>query len=153
LGLGWYCSTIFDLCAIGWWVVSYTARPLHPPPPRPEKSATSTHWIGRWVGPRAAMHAVGENSLAPAGNRTPDVQPVARRYTDWAMSAPANELTIKLGLWCLFCSLINDAVSNSHYIPSNYITRVNNLKSVLREVVFIFPNNFKWTLTEWCANT
>jgi hypothetical protein len=27
-----------------------------------------------------------EKSLTPAGNRTPISQPVARRYTDWALS-------------------------------------------------------------------
>jgi hypothetical protein len=36
-----------------------------------------------WVGLRTGLEAV--ESLAPAGTQTPAVQPVARRYTDWAI--------------------------------------------------------------------
>jgi hypothetical protein len=38
------------------------------------------------VNPRAGLNAV-KKSLAPTGNRTPAVQPLARRYTDCAMAA------------------------------------------------------------------
>jgi hypothetical protein len=35
-------------------------------------------WIRGWVGPRAGLDAVErQKSLAPAGNRTPAVQPIA----------------------------------------------------------------------------
>jgi hypothetical protein len=45
-----------------------------------EKESPGTHWIGGGVGPRASLDAVGkEKSHAPT---------VARRYTDWAISAP-----------------------------------------------------------------
>jgi hypothetical protein len=58
---------------------------LHAPHGRltPEERASGTHWIGNWVSPRVRLNAVEKRkSLAPAGNRTPAVQPVARRYTD-----------------------------------------------------------------------
>jgi hypothetical protein len=51
----------------------------------PRERALGTHWIGGWVGPRAVLGAVvffREKFPAPAGNRTPIVQPVAQRYTD-----------------------------------------------------------------------
>jgi hypothetical protein len=41
-----------------------------------------THWIGGWVGPRAGLDAgARRKSSAPAGDRTPIVQAVVRRYT------------------------------------------------------------------------
>jgi hypothetical protein len=41
------------------------------------------HWVGDWVGPRGGLDAV------TTGHRTPPVQPVARRCTDWAIPIPA----------------------------------------------------------------
>jgi hypothetical protein len=42
-----------------------------------------THWKGGWVGPSAILDTVElRKSLAPARNRTPVIQAVARRYTD-----------------------------------------------------------------------
>jgi hypothetical protein len=38
------------------WVVSFTRRPLYPPPPRVRTSGT--YWIGGWEGPRAALNGV-----------------------------------------------------------------------------------------------
>jgi hypothetical protein len=65
---------------------------LHAPaalPPR--EGAPGTHWIGGWVDPRAVLDAVGKRkipSLRRESNpRTPLVQPVAQRYTDWAIAA------------------------------------------------------------------
>jgi hypothetical protein len=46
---------------------------------RPERKTPGTHWIGGWVGPRTGMDVVEEKHLAPAGNPTPTVQPLARR--------------------------------------------------------------------------
>jgi hypothetical protein len=54
---------------------------LHAPvtlPPR--ERAPGTHWIGGWVGPRADLNAVANRKnpiIAPTGNRTPVVEPVA----------------------------------------------------------------------------
>jgi hypothetical protein len=48
----------------------------------PEHETVYTCWIGGWIGPRAGLNAV-----ASAGNRILAVQPAARRYTDWHVSA------------------------------------------------------------------
>jgi hypothetical protein len=42
------------------------------------------HWIGGWVGLRVCLDTVEKEKFvaAPAGNRTPVVHPVARRYID-----------------------------------------------------------------------
>jgi hypothetical protein len=49
-----------------------------------------THWIRGCVGPRAGLDAV-EKNLALAGNRTPAIQHVARRYNDRAIWTPKIE--------------------------------------------------------------
>jgi hypothetical protein len=62
------------------WVVSITPRPRFTPGER----TTGTHWIGGWVGPRAGLDAgLEEKTSAPAGDRTPILQPVVRHYTAW----------------------------------------------------------------------
>jgi hypothetical protein len=60
---------------------------LHAPAPLPPGERTAgTRWVGGWVGPRAYLDAVKKRkSLSPAANRTPAVQPVARRCTDWVV--------------------------------------------------------------------
>jgi hypothetical protein len=63
------------------WMVSFTPLPLYP-----RERALGTHFIGGWVDPRAGL-----DDMDPTGTRTPAplvVQPVASRYTDWAISAP-----------------------------------------------------------------
>jgi hypothetical protein len=73
-----YSSTILDLGTRWWWVVSFT----------PGRSR-STRWIGGSVGPRAGVDALEERKIFPSvRNRTPAVQSVARRYTDWAIPTP-----------------------------------------------------------------
>jgi hypothetical protein len=42
------------------------------------------HRIGGWVGPRAGLDGCGK-SLPQPGFDPRTVQPVARRYTDWAI--------------------------------------------------------------------
>jgi hypothetical protein len=63
--------------------------------PRPgrfttRKSDTGTHWIGGSVGPRAILNTVVKRKIPSprreSNPRTPIVQPVAQRYTDWAIS-------------------------------------------------------------------
>jgi hypothetical protein len=46
------------------------------------KSAPGTHWIGGWVDPRTGLDGVDSNSDLSV------VQPVASRYTDYAIQAP-----------------------------------------------------------------
>jgi hypothetical protein len=46
----------------------------------PREITTGIHWTRGWVGPKAGLEFV--KTLASAGNRTPAVQSVARRYID-----------------------------------------------------------------------
>jgi hypothetical protein len=49
----------------------------------PGKKSPGAHCVGGWVGPRAVLEFREKRKfLAPVGNITPPVQPVARRYTD-----------------------------------------------------------------------
>jgi hypothetical protein len=51
--------------------------------------ATGNHWRGDWVGPGTGLDPVEmKKSLASVGSRTPDIQSLARRYTDLAIPAP-----------------------------------------------------------------
>jgi hypothetical protein len=62
---------------------------LHSPAPLPQ--APGTHWIGGCVAPRAVLDAVVKrkipNPRRESNLRTPIVQPVAQRYTDWDITA------------------------------------------------------------------
>jgi hypothetical protein len=45
-----------------------------------------THQMGGWVGPRAGVNGFEKgNSLGLTGICTPDVQPIASHYTDYAI--------------------------------------------------------------------
>jgi hypothetical protein len=59
----------------------------------PRERSPGTHWIGGWVGPSAFLDAmVRRKTSSPcreSSPRTPIVQPVAQRYTDWAITALA----------------------------------------------------------------
>jgi hypothetical protein len=50
-----------------------------------------THWIGGWMGPRAVLDAVVKRKIPSprreSSPRTQIVQPLAQRYTDWAITA------------------------------------------------------------------
>jgi hypothetical protein len=50
----------------------------------PKEGTPGIHYTGGWVGPSASLDT---KSLAPAGDRTPIVQPVVRHYTAWANPA------------------------------------------------------------------
>jgi hypothetical protein len=56
----------------------------------PRERAPGTHWIGGWVGPKAVLEAVVKRSIPSprrkANPRTPIVQAVAQRYTDWPIT-------------------------------------------------------------------
>jgi hypothetical protein len=58
----------------------------------PRERTPGTHWIGGWVGSRAVLHAMVTRKIPSRRRepnpRTPIVQPVAQRYTDWAFTAP-----------------------------------------------------------------
>jgi hypothetical protein len=56
----------------------------------PRERASSTHWIGGWVGPRAGLDTVSKKILSPRRESNTDhpvVQSVASRYTDWTILA------------------------------------------------------------------
>jgi hypothetical protein len=74
-----YSSTILDRGTRWRWVVSLTPQPLYPRYPLDRRLGGPQSWPGRYA---------EEKNLAPAGNRTPAVQPVARRYTDWVIPTP-----------------------------------------------------------------
>jgi hypothetical protein len=56
----------------------------------PGKEPPGTHWIGGWVGPRAGLDAMVKRKIPrprrESNPRAPIVQPVAQRYTDWAVT-------------------------------------------------------------------
>jgi hypothetical protein len=60
----------------------------------PKERALGTHLIGGWVGPRAVLDAMVKRKIPSprreSNPRTPIVQPVAQRYTDWAIAALVN---------------------------------------------------------------
>jgi hypothetical protein len=55
----------------------------------PREGDPGTHWIGGWVGPRAGLDAMVKIKIPKphreSNPRTPIVQLVAQRYTDWAI--------------------------------------------------------------------
>jgi hypothetical protein len=78
--------SFFDLGTKGGeWSASRTGRFT------PREGAPGTHWTGGWMGPRAVLDAVVKrkipSSRRESNPRTPIVQPVAQRYTDWAIAA------------------------------------------------------------------
>jgi hypothetical protein len=64
----------------------------------PRERAPGTPWIGGWLGPRAVLDAVVKRKIPSprreSDPRTPIVQPVAQRYTDWATTAVINILVV-----------------------------------------------------------
>jgi hypothetical protein len=81
-----YLHSFFELGTRWRWVVNFTPRLLYP-----RGRGPGTHWIGGWVGPRAVLDAVVKRKIPSprreSNPRTPIVQPVAQRYTDWALTA------------------------------------------------------------------
>jgi hypothetical protein len=58
----------------------------------PSERVPGIHWIEVWVGPRAVLDTVVKRKIPCRcrewNPRTPIIQPVAQRYTDWAITAP-----------------------------------------------------------------
>jgi hypothetical protein len=63
---------LISALVVGEWSASLAGRYT------PGEGVSFTNWIGGWVGPRAGLDAVEKIAVV---NRTPAVQPVARRYT------------------------------------------------------------------------
>jgi hypothetical protein len=59
----------------------------HAPAALPPGKRPGTHCTGGWVGPRAGLDGCGKSRLSPGFDHW-TVQPVASRYTDYAIPAP-----------------------------------------------------------------
>jgi hypothetical protein len=72
------------------WVVNATSRLLYP------RKRPGTQRTGSWVNLAAGLDGRGKSRLPP-GFDPPTVQPIASRYTDWAIPAHerVNELRIQ----------------------------------------------------------
>jgi hypothetical protein len=81
------------------WVVNATPRLLY------LRERPGTHCIGGWVGPRAGLDGCGK-SRPPPGFDPRTVQPVASRYTDWAIPAHPRILRIAPDYLVLYDNLI-----------------------------------------------
>jgi len=82
----------------------------HVPAALPPGKSPGTHCIGSWVGPRASLDGCGKSRTLP-GFDPRTVQPVASRYTDWAIPVPSRVgLVMKLKgmIRSLFQSVIPD---------------------------------------------
>jgi hypothetical protein len=84
----WRCNSTHSLASAldgGKWSASRPCRFT------PRERAPGTHWIGGWMGPRAVSNVVVKRKIPSPSResdpRTPIVQPVAQRYTDWAITA------------------------------------------------------------------
>jgi len=66
------------------WSASYPGRFTT------RERAPGTQWKGGWVGPRAVLDAVVKRKIpslrGKSDPRSPIVQPVAKRYTEWAIT-------------------------------------------------------------------
>jgi hypothetical protein len=58
--------------------------------PYPQGKSPGIHWTGGWLAPRTVLDAMMKRKIPStcreSNPRTPIVQPLAQRYTDWAIS-------------------------------------------------------------------
>jgi hypothetical protein len=94
-------SYSFSILALdgGEWSASRPGRAF-----TPGERTPGTHCTGGWEGPIAGLDTEvrEKKSFAPAGNRTPVVQPVVRHCTAWANPAP----------YSVYTTLISNPFSN-----------------------------------------
>jgi hypothetical protein len=96
----WSYSSMHTLTSAldgGEWLASRSGRLT------PRERAHGTHWIRGWMGPRAVVDAVVKRKIPSpcqeSNPRTPIVQPIAQRYTDWAVTALiCHVVSFKFGL-------------------------------------------------------
>ena len=87
------------ISALRWgWVVSTTPWSLYP------RVSPDTHWTGGWLGTRVGLDGCGKSRLPP-GFDPRTVQPVAGRYTDWAIPAPTIGWHIKINDFYIFTEI------------------------------------------------
>jgi hypothetical protein len=92
----------------------------------PKERAPGTHWLGGWVGPRTVLDAVMKKKIPSprwqSNPRTPIVQPVAQRYTGWAMTAFNAMFISKQILSALFLIIMFGLLARTYlFIPSDSI--------------------------------
>jgi hypothetical protein len=93
----------------------------------PRERAPGTQWIRDWVGPRTVLDAVVKRKIPSPHReskpRTPVVQPVAQRYTDWAI------IFVGSWRWCIsikrivFLDFIHRLVSQEQTKLKNIIDK------------------------------
>jgi hypothetical protein len=80
----------------------------------PRERSPGTHWIGGWVVSRAVLDAVVKRRIPSprreSNPRTTIVQPVAQRYTDWAITV------VPLRLWDRYFVCISH-IFHACYMP------------------------------------
>jgi hypothetical protein len=131
----WRCSSTHSLTSAvdgNEWSASrpgpFTAREIVP----------GTHWIGGWVGPRAGVDTVVKRKIPSSrwesNPRTPIVQPIAQRYTDWAI------MTLNVWIHPVLLSFLLIAIPWNHILK---IVRATGSCSVMCTVLmFCFVNLF-----------
>jgi hypothetical protein len=133
--LEWRYSSTHSLTSAldgGEWSASCPVRFI------PRERATGTHWIGGWVGPRAVLDAVVKRRIPSTRResipRTPIVQLVAQRYTDWATYCNSVELIWEISLWLTaeyvliltICSVNSQGkiLTNSNFNTSELLSKI-----------------------------
>jgi hypothetical protein len=106
-----YSSTLFlDLGTVRGWGVSVTPQPLSTPGQDPVPIVQEAGWAPGPV-------RTGAEKLAPTRIRSPTVQPIASRYTDWATRPLSNKRNLseyysKLEMCRPKCHKLNQGSTN-----------------------------------------
>ena len=85
-----YAYTVYSTHALQVILCSHNTGNVCMPRPLYHRERAGTHCIGGWVGLRAGLDGCGKSR--PHRDSTQTVQPVASRYTDWAI--PAHSLVM-----------------------------------------------------------
>jgi hypothetical protein len=102
-GSGGIDPHFLDLGTSWRWVVSFTPLPHYS-----QGTASSTHWVGGWLGPRVGLNTAQKKESCSAGRA---VQPMTRLYTDWADTLSAERISTTFcifanwGIWYAKCVL------------------------------------------------
>jgi hypothetical protein len=106
-------STILDLGTRRRLVTSFTSRPLYPRNLLDMRLGEPHSRSGRWR---------QKKNLVPPGIWTSAVQPVAHRYTDWAIPAPSVIACRNQNQWGNKVESYNRANNLKHVIGNTYTT-------------------------------
>jgi hypothetical protein len=122
----------------------------------PRERDPGTHWRGGWVGPRVVLDTVVKRkipSLRQESNpRTPIIQSVAQRYTDWAITALIIIRVAKLISMTMEGSTARMLPSykvQSHIFPSTAPADMSQGTVHALSTSGIFPETFCPTLAGW----